>query len=72
MVALWSVIGWRGGRVMASTEPRELQSAVAMLVVALIVFDGCIVWVARGPWPAMAVLTLVLPTLLLSRWFRMS
>ena len=72
VVSLSIVIAWRGGRVMARPEPCEIQSAVAMLVVALIVFDGCIVWVARGPWPAMAVLTLVLPTLLLSRWFRMS
>ncbi len=66
------VIAWRGGRVLASPEPQAIQSVVGMLVTALVVFDGCIVWAARGPWLAMAVLAFVLPTVLLSRWFRMS
>ncbi|MCH8967375.1 MAG: UbiA family prenyltransferase [Planctomycetes bacterium] len=52
--------------------PNCVQQATKIFVQCLIIFDACLVFVARGPFAAAIVLALLLPTVLLSTRFRVT
>ncbi len=52
--------------------PNCVQQATEAFVQCLIIFDACLVFVARGPLAAAIVLALLLPTVLLSTRFRVT
>jgi len=65
-------LGYEGFRAAAQRSPATVQAAVRTFVIALVVFDACIAWAARGPWPALLVASLILPTILLARLLRVT
>ena len=65
-------LGYEGFRAAAKRSPATVQAAVRTFVIALVGFDACIAWAARGPWPALLVASLVLPTILLARLLRVT
>ena len=65
-------LGDRGFAAAASRRAAGIQNAVQMFVVSLVLFDTCLVWAARGAIPALAVAALVIPTLILGRFFRVT
>lgn len=65
-------LGSTGLRAARSADPRQVQAAVRMFVLSIVLFDACIVWAARGPWPAVAVAALLLPAVGLARMFRVT
>lgn len=73
VVSLLAVtLGSTGLRAARSADPRQVQAAVRMFVLSIVLFDACIVWAARGPWPAVAVAALLLPAVGLGRMFRVT
>ena len=66
------VVGYRGWRAAVSGRAIDVQAAVKLFVVALIVFDTCIVVAARGPIVSVVVAWTLLPTILLGYRFRMT
>ncbi len=65
-------LGYRGFAAAASRRAAGIQNAVQMFVVSLVLFDTCLVWAARGAIPALAVAALVVPTVILRRFFRVT
>ncbi|MFH1110055.1 MAG: UbiA family prenyltransferase [Planctomycetota bacterium] len=65
-------LGYEGFPAAARRSPATVQAAVRTFVIALVVFDACIAWAARGPWPALLVASLALPTILLARLLRVT
>ncbi len=45
-----------------------MQMAIKRSIFSLIVFDAAITLAAAGPWAAIVVLALLLPTLVLGTW----
>lgn len=45
-----------------------VQMAIKRCIISLIMFDAAITLAAVGPWPALAVLALLLPTMFLGMW----
>ncbi len=73
VVSLLAVtLGSTGLRAARSADPMQVQAAVRMFVLSIVLFDACIVWAARGPWPAVAVAALLLPAVGLARMFRVT
>ncbi len=59
------------GRCMAAAAnpaPHLMQMAIKRSIFSLIVFDAAITLAAAGPWAAIVVLALLLPTLVLGTW----
>jgi 4-hydroxybenzoate polyprenyltransferase len=69
---LWVGLGYEGFRAATQRSPATVQAAVRTFVIALVVFDACIAWAARGPGPALLVASLILPTILLARLLRVT
>ncbi len=65
-------LGYEGLRAAMQRSPATVQAAVRTFVIALVVFDACIAWAARGSWPALLVASLILPTILLARLLRVT
>lgn len=51
---------------------QQVQRTVGCFVMAIILFDVCIVWAERGPVIATPIALLLVPTLLLRKWFRVT
>lgn len=67
---LLAVIAWFGFTATNAPTPIRVQRAVKTFLLALIMFDACIVAIARGLWPAIVVAAAVIPAVLLARVFR--
>ena len=48
--------------------PVAVQTAVKFGILSIIVLDALVVLPVRGLWPALTVLSLLIPTLILGRW----
>jgi len=73
LVVIFAVIvarpGWRAVR---STEPRDVQRAIKVWILSLILFDACIAATARGWIAGLAVAALLPLALLASRAYRVT
>lgn len=65
-------LGYVGFRAASRPSPQSVQAAVQTFVIALILFDACIAWAARGPLAGLLVASLILPTFLLARILRVT
>jgi UbiA prenyltransferase family len=61
-----------GIRAALNPSPARVQQGVKMLIVLLVWFDVCLAWAGAGWVAGVAVASLILPTLLLGRLFRMT
>jgi 4-hydroxybenzoate polyprenyltransferase len=62
------MIGWRALRAIIDPMPVYVQSAVKQCLISLIVLDAAVCVGVRGPFHAIAIVALVLPTMFLGRW----
>lgn len=71
-VLVWIVlglqVGWRLTRAVIDPTPSHVQAAVRFGILSLVVFDAIITFAVVGVTPALVVLALIVPTLVLSRW----
>lgn len=51
----------------ATGAPHDVQQAVRLFVLSIILFDACLVFATRGPLPAAAAAALLVPSIVLSR-----
>ncbi len=69
---LWTAIivlvCWRFVQAIMQPEPALVQLAVKAGILAIILLDAAVVFGARGCWPAIAILLLLLPAIFLGRW----
>ncbi len=59
-------------RALATGAPAEIQHAVHVFVLSIVVLDACLVFASRGPLLAAPVLLLLVPTTALGRYFRVT
>ncbi len=52
----------------ATPEPENVQNAVKHAIFSLVVLDAAVVWAVLGPYAALVVLLLLLPTMFLGKW----
>ena len=69
---LTAVLSYQGFRAATLHSPQVVQATVKTFVISLILFDACMAWVARGPLAAFLVASLIVPTILLARWTRVT
>jgi len=50
--------------------PAKVQAGVKLCILSLIVLDAAVVLAVRGPFWGVCVLALLVPTILLGKWFR--
>jgi 4-hydroxybenzoate polyprenyltransferase len=62
-----AVPGWRA---IQTNQPADIQAAVKRFILAIILFDACLVFAARGPLMSAIVLLLLIPSYALSPRFR--
>lgn len=62
------VIIGRCGRAIASPTPQFVQLAVKGCIQSLVIVDAAAVYALRGPWCAIGILLLLVPTMYLGRW----
>lgn len=73
LLAVWVVVlATCGQRAARSRAPRDVQGAVKLFVLSLIVFDGCVAWSAAGIMAGLVIGATIVPTILLARWFRVT
>ena len=60
--------GWRLSRALVDPTPSHVQAAVRLGILSLVVFDAIITFAVVGVAPALIVLALIVPTLVVSRW----
>lgn len=70
MGVLGGLIGWRCMWALADPQPRHVQLAVRQCLVSLVMLDAAVTFATAGQLPAMAVLILLPPTVLLAQWIR--
>ncbi len=63
-------IGRRAIPAVFNPTPANVQAAVKLCIFSLIVLDAAVVLAVRGPFWGVCVLSLLVPTTLLGRWFR--
>ena len=54
----------------ATPEPRRVQQVIKLSILSLIILDASVTFAARGPHQGMLVAALLVPALLLGRWFQ--
>jgi len=70
IVALLAVlVGWRCWRAVVDPSPAAVQQAVGQSLRSLVVLDAVITAAVAGLVPGVAVLALLVPNVVLSRWF---
>lgn len=69
---LAAVLAWRGWTAVSSPTRETVMGSVRFFVLSLILFDACIVWSARGMTWAIVIVVLLIPSLALSRVFRVT
>lgn len=62
----------RGYRAIKDPRPAVVQAAVGAFVIGLLFFDASLVWMASGPVAAALPAALIVPAVLLARFFRVS
>jgi 4-hydroxybenzoate polyprenyltransferase len=67
-LALAALIGWRFVRAIAKPQPALVQAAVKTGILGIIALDAAMVLGVRGCVPAIGVLLLLVPAILLGRW----
>lgn len=71
--AWWGVMGililWRPLRAIIDPSPRQVQQAVRQLLLSLIMLDAVAAFAVRGVEAACIVLLLLIPAILLGRWY---
>jgi 4-hydroxybenzoate polyprenyltransferase len=72
MTLLGLLIGWRAVRAVIQPQPHVVQMAVQQAILSLVMLDAAACFAAQGQWGAMAVLTFLLPTMLLGQLLRMT
>jgi len=72
LIALLAMAVWLGYPAVKNPRPTVVQKAVGAYVIGILLFDASLVWVARGPYAAGFVAALIVPTVLLSRLFRVT
>lgn len=72
VAALAAVLGYNGIKAARVQDRARTQRVVSLFVCGIVLLDACIVWAARGPLMATSVAALLVPTLLLRKWFRMT
>ena len=70
VTALAVFVGASGFTAASTGQPTDVQRAVQRFVFSLILFDACIAFAARGFWAGLLVAGLLVPTVLLGRFFR--
>jgi 4-hydroxybenzoate polyprenyltransferase len=66
--ALAAVIIGRCGLAIVRPTPRFVQMAVKGCIQSLVIVDAAAVYALRGPWCAIGILLLLVPTMYLGRW----
>ena len=66
------VLAMNGLRAIRDNCPTAVGRTVGQFVIALVIFDACLVWSTRGPDHALLVAALVVPAVALTKWFRVS
>lgn len=61
------LLAWSSYPALATRSPEHVQRTVRNYILALILFDACIVWASRGAIPALCVAAVLVPTVLLLR-----
>ena len=68
----WAVLvlqtAWRCLRAIADPRASNVQIAVKQCLLTLIVLDATVVFAVQGIWPALCVIALLIPTMILGRW----
>jgi 4-hydroxybenzoate polyprenyltransferase len=72
VAALFSIAAVTTARGIRDLSPLATQRAVRTLLVMLVGLDACIAWSAAGITAALSVASLIVPTALLGRFFRMT
>lgn len=72
VAALAVVLGYNGIKAAREQERARTQHVVSLFVCGIVLMDACIVWASRGPLIATSVAFLLVPTLFLRKWFRMT
>ncbi len=65
-------LGYCGFRAALDGTPARVQAVVRVFIGSVIVFDTCLAWVSAGPYAALLVAIILVPTLLLGRLFRVT
>ncbi|NIL95605.1 MAG: hypothetical protein GTO53_00245 [Planctomycetales bacterium] len=65
---LGAQIGWRCLRAVGNPQPAHVQLAVKNALFSLIIFDAAVTMVVQGWQPAILILLLLVPSVVLSRW----
>jgi 4-hydroxybenzoate polyprenyltransferase len=71
-VVLATALAYRGFGAAVRASPFQIQLAVKTFVLALPLFDACLVWHIRGPASASVVAALLIPAMLLARKLRVA
>jgi 4-hydroxybenzoate polyprenyltransferase len=67
-IALAMLIGLRFVRAILQPQPALVQAAVKTGILSIIVLDAAVVFGVRGLWPAIGILLLLVPAIILGRW----
>jgi 4-hydroxybenzoate polyprenyltransferase len=67
-IAFAALIAWRFVRAITGPQPALVQRAVKTGILSIIVLDAAAVFGMRGCWPAIGVLLLLVPSIILGRW----
>ncbi|MCH8251784.1 MAG: UbiA family prenyltransferase [Planctomycetes bacterium] len=69
-LGLLAIVVQRGMAAARNPDPETVQRAVRTFIFSLIAFDTCVAWASCGPFTAAIVAALIIPTVLIGRWFR--
>ncbi len=72
MLLLAAHVAWHCASAVMDPFPRQVQSAVKACILSLVALDAAVCAAVRGPYPALAILALLLPAVLLGRWIRLT
>jgi len=68
--AMLACLLWRALRAVADATPARVQQAVQLMIFCLVLLDASLAWAVRGPAAGAVVATMLVPAVLLGRWFR--
>jgi 4-hydroxybenzoate polyprenyltransferase len=68
MLLMGLLIAWQSLRPIINPEPRRVQMAVKQSILSLVVLDAAVVLGVAGPIPAIVILSLLIPSIILARF----
>jgi 4-hydroxybenzoate polyprenyltransferase len=68
MAILGLLIAWQCRRAVLDPSPYRVQTAVKQCILSLVILDAAVAMAVRGPMPAMVILLLLVPTVVLGQW----